>query len=266
MRFCLFLQASLVTSDPCFIDSFSPPSGPPGTLILIETGCATNSDIYCHFAQTHISHAQTVNSTHVVCETPFHSYWSEPLLGRISFGIAVGSEIPLKNYVFRVGTFDIATMTTSTPSPPPSDVEPSDVDDSPNLDGPLFVSISRNISLLSGGPNVVVTVTNSDASTVRYRCIWKDVDTWAVIASVDALPYSSNTILCGITPGVSRVYDSIFYVERNGQPVKGGGAPFSFVQSVATESDNCFDPDGLCAVGGSLETNQGYSIETPFYN
>ena len=77
-----------------------------------------------------------------------------------------------------------------------------------------------------------------------------------------------DRLLCGLTPAVSQDAKAVLYVEVNGKPMRGGGAPFSFVNAISSMANMaaCYAPDGFCSVRGSAKDVGAYTVDLPAFN
>jgi len=232
----------LILADPCYIET----QQLIGSTVYAETDC---SGALCFFANEPPTEALAVNSSHIACDVP-------NVHGRVRFGVSSGGE-PIDWRGLRLGHFG-----ESQPLSVAEEITPV-IKQSPER----FVNASRSLSLVSGGPSVVVELLNLNVSS-RYRCVWREANTWIEIAAVPSQPVSAKEILCGLTPSVSEEAEAVFYVEKEGVPLSGGGIPFSFVYEIASTANAqaCFKPDGFCAIRGASRDYGSFSIDTTSYN
>ena len=275
---CITLCRVMSTYPLCVVQDYSPqwaPSLGNGTVVVHVTDCpATASGIWCKFdgkvlARRFSFLADIINETHVACATPKVDF-----SGRTRFGIS-GSEHaePIEWFGFRFdplieNTYEVVRYLFEQEQIQqaklkwPPNPEGTDMDDVRGLDVPLVVSASRNISLVEGGPNVVLNVTNIKFDE-SYECLWRAVDDWTILTRVSARPYYPDQVICDITPSVSSPTQAALLLYMRGRPVRGAAIPFAFVANDrrAHRAENCTHPDGLCSLPNSRRMRAAFFLE-----
>jgi hypothetical protein len=265
----------------CVVQEFWPQIAPSlgnGTVIARVSDCpATDSGVWCKFDGLELPDrfsflAEIVNETHVACATPMVDF-----VGRTRFGISGAEHAdPIEWFGFRFdpmvpNTYELIRQLYEQDQIYreqqrwPTYPEGTNLDDIKNANIPILTGASRSMSLIDGGPNVVLNVTNIIFDQ-PYHCVWRTVEDgsgWQVIAKVSGRPYYPNQVICDLTPAVSIPVHAILLLYMRGRPVRGPGIPFEFVANQPRKwtSELCTHPDGLCSIPNSGRTRAGSFVD-----